>query len=71
MSEGRLAGRVAIVTGGAGGIGGATARRLSAEGTHVVVVDLNGERAAEVAASLAGDALAVAADVALEEDVER
>jgi NAD(P)-dependent dehydrogenase (short-subunit alcohol dehydrogenase family) len=40
MSEGRLAGRVAIVTGGAGGIGGATARRLSAEGAHVVVVDL-------------------------------
>jgi len=71
MSEGRLAGRVAIVTGGAGGIGGATARRLSAEGAHVVVVDLDGERAAEVAASLPGDALAVAADVALEEDVER
>jgi NAD(P)-dependent dehydrogenase (short-subunit alcohol dehydrogenase family) len=71
MSEGRLAGRVAIVTGGAGGIGGATARRLSAEGAHVVVVDLDGERAVEVAASLAGDALAVAADVALEEDVAR
>ena len=71
MSEGRLAGRVAIITGGAGGIGGATARRLSAEGARVAVVDLDGERAAEVAASLPGDAIAVAADVALEEDVER
>jgi hypothetical protein len=71
MSDGRLAGRVAIVTGGAGGIGGATAHRLSAEGARVVVVDLDGERAAEVAASLPGDALAVAADVALEEDVDR
>jgi hypothetical protein len=36
-----------------------------------VVVDLDGERAAEVAASLPGDALAVAADVALDEDVDR
>jgi NAD(P)-dependent dehydrogenase (short-subunit alcohol dehydrogenase family) len=71
MSDGRLADRVAIVTGGAGGIGGATARRLSAEGAHVVVVDLDGDRATAVAASLPGEALAVAADVALEEDVER
>jgi NAD(P)-dependent dehydrogenase (short-subunit alcohol dehydrogenase family) len=71
MSEGRLAGSVAVVTGGAGGIGGATARRLSAEGALVVVVDLDGARADEVAASLAGEAMAVAADVALEEDVER
>ena len=71
MSEGRLAGRVAIVTGGAGGIGGATAQRLSAEGASVAVVDLDGERAAEVAASLPGDAIAVAADVAVEADVER
>ena len=71
MSDGRLAGRVAIVTGGAGGIGGATARRLSAEGARVVVVDLDGDRAAAVAVSLPGEALAVAADVALEADVER
>jgi len=71
MSDGRLTGKVAVVTGGAGGIGGATARRLSAEGAHVAVVDVDGERAGQVAASLAGEALAVAADVALEDDVER
>ena len=71
MSEGRLAGQVAIVTGGAGGIGGATARRLSSEGASVVVVDLDGDRAGEVAASLPGAALAVEADVASEDDVER
>jgi NAD(P)-dependent dehydrogenase (short-subunit alcohol dehydrogenase family) len=67
MSDGRLAGRVAVVTGGAGGIGGATARRLSQEGALVVVVDLDGARADEVAGSLPGEA----ANVALEEDVER
>jgi NAD(P)-dependent dehydrogenase (short-subunit alcohol dehydrogenase family) len=71
MSEGRLAGKVAVVTGGAGGLGGAAARRLSSEGALVVVVDLDGARADEVAGSLPGEAAAVAADVALEEDVER
>jgi NAD(P)-dependent dehydrogenase (short-subunit alcohol dehydrogenase family) len=69
MSEGRLAGRVAVVTGGAGGIGGATARRLAREGASVVVVDVDGERAEHVAAEVQG--LAVAADVAREDDVER
>jgi NAD(P)-dependent dehydrogenase (short-subunit alcohol dehydrogenase family) len=59
--------KVAVVTGGAGGIGSATARRLSAAGARVVVVDLDGARAEEVAASLGREALAVQADVALEE----
>jgi NAD(P)-dependent dehydrogenase (short-subunit alcohol dehydrogenase family) len=40
-----LAGKVAVVTGGAGGLGSASARRLSAEGCRVVVVDLDGEGA--------------------------
>lgn len=46
----RLQGRVAVVTGGASGIGLASARRLAAEGARVVVADLdteNGPRAAE------------------------
>ncbi|WP_079664426.1 SDR family NAD(P)-dependent oxidoreductase [Streptomyces sp. 3214.6] len=37
---GRLDGRVAIVTGGARGIGAAVARLLAAEGAHVVVADI-------------------------------
>lgn len=44
-----LAGHVAIVTGGARGIGRAVAMRLASEGAHVVVADLNEEGAREVA----------------------
>jgi rhamnulose-1-phosphate aldolase/alcohol dehydrogenase len=46
---GELAGRVALVTGGASGIGRATARMLAARGAHVVVADLNLAGAEEVA----------------------
>jgi NAD(P)-dependent dehydrogenase (short-subunit alcohol dehydrogenase family) len=66
-----LAGKVVVVTGGAGGLGSASARRLSAEGCRVVVVDIDGQAAAEVAASLPGEAIGVQADVAVEADVER
>jgi NAD(P)-dependent dehydrogenase (short-subunit alcohol dehydrogenase family) len=47
---GRLQDRTAIITGGAGGIGLATARRFADEGAHVVLVDVDddaGQRAAE------------------------
>ncbi len=47
--SGRVAGKVAIVTGSAAGIGRATARLLAAEGACVVVADVNGEGAAVVA----------------------
>jgi NAD(P)-dependent dehydrogenase (short-subunit alcohol dehydrogenase family) len=42
--EGRFAGRVAIVTGGASGIGAATALAVAREGAHVVVADVDRER---------------------------
>ena len=50
----RLDGRTALVTGGTGGIGAATCRRLAAEGARVAVSDLDGERARELAAELDG-----------------
>src|SRR5207249_11730467 len=47
-----LAGRVAIVTGGASGIGRATARRLAQDGAHVAIFDINLEGAQAVADEL-------------------
>lgn len=51
-----LTGKVALVTGGAGGIGAATVRRLAAEGAAVAVLDLDEGAAGEVAGSVAADA---------------
>ena len=48
----RLEGKVAIVTGGGGGIGGATARALAREGAAVLVVDINEAAAEAVAAGI-------------------
>jgi len=52
-----LTGKTAIVTGGAGGIGGAVAQRLSEEGCRVVVVDIDGDGAAKTAAALRDQAV--------------
>jgi NAD(P)-dependent dehydrogenase (short-subunit alcohol dehydrogenase family) len=66
----RLADRVAIVTGAAGGLGAGSARRLAREGAHVVCVDRDGDGAERVAGELEGDGhLAVAADVSRESEV--
>lgn len=72
--ERELAGRVAVVTGGASGIGRAVAYRLAQEGAHVVILDINREGAEAVAADLTvrhgqGRSLAVACDVSDEEQV--
>ena len=50
----RFEGKVALVTGGAGGIGSATASRLAAEGARVAVCDLTAEATRELAADLGG-----------------
>jgi len=62
----RLNDKVAIVTGGAQGLGEALARRLDEEGARLVIADLNLESAQAVADSL-GDAIAVAVDVCNED----
>jgi len=72
--SGRLAGRVAMITGGASGMGLATVRRFLAEGARVVVVDLNATAGAEVIDELASlghgdDVRFTRADVAVEDDV--
>lgn len=63
-------GRVAIVTGGAGGIGLAIARRIIGEGGDVVVGDLNEQRGAGAVAELGERARFVRCDVSHEADVE-
>src|SRR5437764_12341342 len=56
---GELAGRLAVVTGGASGIGEACATRLAADGATVVVADLNADAAAAVADRIGGRAVEV------------
>ncbi len=60
----RLAGKVAIVTGGGGGIGAGVVRRFVAEGARVVVADLFADSAARVAEPHGDKALAVQFDAA-------
>lgn len=64
-----LAGRVALVTGGAQGIGAAIARRLAAAGAKVAVLDLQLDAARALAQEIGG--LGVTADVTSEADLQR
>lgn len=68
----RLNQKSAIVTGGAGGIGRATALAFAREGARVVVVDIDGQAAQQVADDIAaagGEAVAVRADVSSDSDI--
>jgi 2-hydroxycyclohexanecarboxyl-CoA dehydrogenase len=65
----RFEGQIALITGGASGIGAHTARRLAAEGARVAVGDINEDGAGEVAGEL--DGLAVKLDVTDTDSVAR
>jgi NAD(P)-dependent dehydrogenase (short-subunit alcohol dehydrogenase family) len=59
----QIAGHTFLVTGGASGLGAATARRLAAAGGRVVISDINAEQGSRLAAELGSSATFVAADV--------
>ena len=69
----KFEGKTVVVTGGAGGIGGATCRRFAAEGARVAVLDLSLEAALKVAEDIhekGGQALALRCDITNRADVE-
>lgn len=74
-AEAEFSRQIAFITGGAGGIGSETARRLAEEGAHVVLADLNLEGAQKVAGEINAKygeerAVAVKMDVTQEEEVQ-
>jgi 3-oxoacyl-[acyl-carrier protein] reductase len=66
----QLEGKIAIVTGAAGGFGEGIARLFVAEGAKVLIADLDGEKAQGVAASLGANAKAVRCDVSRRADID-
>ena len=74
LPTGRLAGKVSIITGSAQGFGEGIAREMAAQGAYVVIADLNGTQAEQVAADIcsqqgAGRATAMKVDVGSEDSV--
>ena len=70
---GGLDGKTVLVTGGGGGIGGATCRRFGAAGAKVAVLDLNPTAAsatAEAITAAGGRAIAIKCDITRREDVD-
>jgi NAD(P)-dependent dehydrogenase (short-subunit alcohol dehydrogenase family) len=70
MIGGRFDGHVALVTGGASGIGRASAERLADEGARLVIVDTDVDGAQHVANTLPTEAIAFCADVSDEDQVD-
>ncbi|MBB3110697.1 NAD(P)-dependent dehydrogenase (short-subunit alcohol dehydrogenase family) [Paenibacillus phyllosphaerae] len=72
-TQGRVQGKVALITGAGSGIGRAAALRLAAEGAKVALVDREAERVEAVRARIVkagGEALALGADISKAEDME-
>ena len=67
---GRLSGKVAMITGGASGLGEASARLFVQEGAAVVVADIDDERGQKLAASFGRNGAFVHANVVLEDEVK-
>ena len=68
---GALDGKVALITGGASGIGLATAQLFAAEGARVAMLDRNADLVNETAREIGSSAIAINGDVTSEDDVER
>ncbi len=66
----RLEGKVAFITGGAGGIGMATAKRFIAEGAQVTIADVNADAAQRGAEELGPDAIGLQIDIGDEASVK-
>jgi 3-oxoacyl-[acyl-carrier protein] reductase len=69
QTPGRLAGKVAIVTGAASGFGAGIASQFVAEGARVIIADVNGAGAEALAGALGERARAARADVSVDADV--
>lgn len=67
---GKLDGKVALVTGGASGIGAATVRLFAAEGARVVIADMQDDKGQDVARALGADGAFVHVNVTLEDEVQ-
>src|SRR6185295_15090139 len=70
MKVGRLDNRVAVITGGASGIGAASARLFVAEGARVLIADMQEDRGKAVASGLGEAAVFRRVDVTREEEVK-
>lgn len=72
MTEGKLAGRVAIVTGAAGGLGAEAAKVMASHGANIIIADINKTAAETVVSEIQGmgqSAFAIETDVSQEESV--